>query len=90
MKTIDFTKIATINVDGSTEVVDFSKKLASSIYATTKEVGEAEFAMSLFRGGEVTVSEDMEEVIRKHIAFYPYALRSAVEKALDNGKNISE
>lgn len=83
---VDFTKIMVTNVDGTVDPVDVSKTLAQSIYSQTRECQEAEFAMRLYRDGAVEVLEEDKGFILNYAGQYPYAVMSAIEKALKNDR----
>lgn len=82
MKKINFKAVPCEMVDGSVVEIDLSKELANIIYTNAKEVGEAVFAQDLYKEGEVELTEENIETIKKHYNNFFYFIRAGIDKAL--------
>lgn len=62
---VDFRNVEIELIDGSTTTRDLSKELANAIYRTTPDLGELDFAMTLYKEGEVEIDEEKKALILK-------------------------
>lgn len=86
---IDFRKIETTDIEGNNSTFDVSKELGNTIYKNTPDLGELDFAQTLYREGEIEVDEAKAEIIRKYMdvgQFYAFIKKSVNEK-LDSINN---
>ena len=62
---IDFRKIEVTDLEGNKSTFDVRKELGNTIYNSTTDLGELEFAQEVYKQGEVGVDSEKEEIIRK-------------------------
>lgn len=86
---IDFREIETTDIEGNKSTFDVSKELGNTIYKNTPDLGELDFAQTLYREGEIEVDESKAEIIRKYMEtgqFLAFIKKSVYEK-LDSINN---
>ena len=62
---INFSNIASKDLDGKDMNFNISKSLGNHIYKTTGELGELDLAMRIYKGGVVELSEQEKSVIER-------------------------
>lgn len=67
MTKIDFRKIEVVALDGEKKIFDVSKELANTIYARTPDIGELELARDIYKKGEVELSEEQAETVKRYL-----------------------
>ncbi|VFB14368.1 Uncharacterised protein [Bacteroides heparinolyticus] len=85
MKKIDFRKIKVSDIEGKETTMDISKEMGNTIYKNTPDLGELEFALDLYKKGEVEVTEERAAIVRKYMdvgQFFAY-IKKAVCDELD-------
>lgn len=65
---IDFRTIEVTDIEGNKSTVDISKILGNVIYQKTTDLGELELAQNIYRNGEIEVSREQAECIRKYVS----------------------
>lgn len=65
---IDFRKIELTDLEGNKSTVDVSKAFGNAIYQNTGDLGELELAQNIYKNGEIEVSKDQAECIRKYVS----------------------
>ena len=63
---IDFRKIQVKDIEGNNSTVDIAKMLGNAIYQKTADLGELELAQQIYKNGEVEVSPEQAESIKKY------------------------
>ncbi len=82
MKKVDFRKIQVQDIEGKNVTVDISKELGNSIYKNTPDLGELDFAQSIYKDGEVEIDKTQAEIIRKYLdagGFLAFVKKSVFE-----------
>ena len=64
---IDFREIQ-VNIEGNNSTVDIAKMLGNAIYQKTADLGELELAQNIYKNGEVEVSPEQAESIKKYVS----------------------
>ena len=62
---IDFREIQVKDIEGNNSTVDIAKMLGNAIYQKTADLGELELAQNIYKSGEVEVSPEQAESIKK-------------------------
>lgn len=80
---IDFRKIEVADIEGNKSTIDVSKVLGNVIYQKTADLGELELAQNIYNNGEVELSPEQAESVKKYtsICFVAY-VQMAVNEAL--------
>ena len=80
---IDFREIQVKDIEGNNSTVDIAKMLGNAIYQRTADLGELELAQNIYKNGEVEVSPEQAESIKKYVSTWFVAfVQVAVNKAL--------
>lgn len=64
---IDFREIQVRDIEGNNSTIDISKILGNVIYQKTTDLGELELAQNIYKNGEIEVSKEQAERIRKYV-----------------------
>lgn len=82
---IDFRKIQVKDIEGNNSVLDISKALGNSIYQSTADLGELELAQNIYKNGEVELSPEQSEIIKRYVCngFVAF-VQVAINKALSD------
>lgn len=64
---IDFRNIQIKDIEGNNSTFDISKMLGNAIYQKTADLGELELAQNIYKNGEVELSPEQVESIRKYV-----------------------
>lgn len=64
---IDFRKIEVTDLEGNKSTFDVRKELGNTIYNSTTDLGELEFAQEVYKHSEVEVDSEKAEIIRKYM-----------------------
>lgn len=86
MTKIDFKNIAVTTLDGQKQPFDISKELGNAIYARTTDLGELELAREIYKNGEVELSGEQVETVKKYLrecGFFAF-VQEAVNELLTN------
>ena len=81
---IDFRKIEVVLLDGTKNQIDVSKLLGNSIFNNTPDLGELEIARDIYKNGEVDLTPEQAESVKKYVSLSPAFATDATIKALDN------
>ena len=65
---IDFRKIEVKDIEGNNSTEDKKKMLGNAIYQKTADLGELELAQNIYKNGEVEVSPEQAESIKKYVS----------------------
>ena len=65
---IDFREIQVRDIERNNSTIDISKILGNVIYQKTTDLGELELAQNIYKNGEIEVSKDQAECIRKYVS----------------------
>ena len=65
---IDFREIQVKDIEGNNSTVDIAKMLGNAIYQKTADLGELELAQNIYKSGEVEVSPEQAESIKKYVS----------------------
>ena len=77
---IDFREIQVKDIEGNNSTVDIAKMLGNAIYQRTAEL---ELAQNIYKNGEVEVSPEQAESIKKYVSTgFVAFVQVAVNKAL--------
>lgn len=80
---IDFREIQVKDIEGNNSTVDIAKMLGNAIYQRTADLGELELAQNIYKNGEVEVSPEQAESIKKYVSTgFVAFVQVAVNKAL--------
>lgn len=83
---IDFRKIEVQNsIDEAPVETDIRKGLGNAIYRNTPDLGELDFAREIYHDGEVEITPERAEIIRKYMDVGQFFARvkAGVNKELD-------
>ena len=61
-------KIDFREIQGNNSTVDIAKMLGNAIYQKTADLGELELAQNIYKNGEVEVSPEQAESIKKYVS----------------------
>ena len=81
---IDFRKIEVKDIEGKENSLDISKMLGNAIYQKTSDLGELELAQNIYKNGEVELSPEQAEQIKRvcrktnFVAFVQVAVNEAL------------
>ena len=85
MKKLNFKTIPTRDIEGNLEPRDISKELGNFIYRETSDLGELDLAQRIYRDGEVEVTDEEIEIIKKYIdSAYKAFVKKAFEEMLND------
>lgn len=80
---IDFRKIEVTDLDGNKSTIDVSKSFANAIYQNTGDVGEFELSREIYRNGEVELTAEQANSLKKYTQLFTRVVdRLAVKEAL--------
>ena len=82
---IDFREIQVKDIEGNNSTVDIAKMLGmgNAIYQKPADLGELELAQQIYKNGEVEVSPEQAESIKKYVSTgFVAFVQVAVNKAL--------
>lgn len=65
---IDFREIQVKDIEGNNSTVDIAKMLGNATYQRTADLGELELAQNIYKNGEVEVSPEQAESIKKYVS----------------------
>ena len=65
---IDFREIQVQDIEGNNSTVDNARMLGNAIYQKTAALGELELAQNIYKSGEVEVSPEQAESIKKYVS----------------------
>jgi len=65
---IDFRNIQVKDIEGNNSTIDISKILGNVIYQKTTDLGELDLAQNIYKNGEIEVSREQAECIRKYVS----------------------
>ena len=84
MRKIDLTKVTVTDVEGNNVVINLAQHLGNAMYMQGHSLTECEFGRELYHSqGEMEVTDEQAETIRKFALPLPYVTRTAVMKLLD-------
>ena len=85
MKKLNFKTIPTRDIEGNLEPRDISKELGNYIYRETSDLGELDLAQRIYKDGEVEVTDEEIEIIKKYIdSAYKAFVKKAFEEMLND------
>lgn len=79
----NFKELEVENIDGSIEKVDLSKVIGNTIYGTAKTLEEAELARNIWKEGEVELSKEDVEIVKKSCENFIYCVKQAILKQVE-------
>lgn len=80
---IDFRKIELTDLEGNRSTIDVSKAFGNAIFQHTGDLGEFNLAQDIFRKGEVDISPEQAESLKKYTQLFTRVIdRIAVSNAL--------
>lgn len=80
---IDFRNIQVKDIEGNNSTVDIAKMLGNAIYQKTADLGELELAQQIYKNGEVELSTNQAERIKKYVRTnFVAVVQIAVNEAL--------
>nr|DAN32920.1 MAG TPA: hypothetical protein [Caudoviricetes sp.] len=80
---IDFRKIELTDLEGNKSTIDVSKAFGNAIFQHTGDLGEFNLAQDIFRKGEVDISPEQAESLKKYAQLFNRVIdRIAVSNAL--------
>lgn len=81
---VDFRKVTTTALDGTEQEWDISKELGNTIYQKTADLGELELARRIYLDGEVDLTGEQVEVVRRYVREgFKAFVQEGVEKLLN-------
>ena len=81
---VDFRKVTTTALDGTEQEWDISKELGNTIYQKTADLGELELARRIYLDGEVELTVEHVEVVRRYVREgFKAFVQEGVEKLLN-------
>lgn len=85
---IDFRTIQVTDLEGNKSTVDVSKSLANVIYQNTGDLGEVKLAQDMYDNGEIELSPEQAESLKKYVPAFQYAyVQLAVNEVLSSINN---
>jgi hypothetical protein len=80
---IDFRKIELVDLEGNKSTIDVSKTFGNAIFQATGDLGEFNLAQDIHREGEVDISPEQAESLKKYTQLFTRVIdRMAVNEAL--------
>lgn len=80
---IDFRKIELVDLEGNKSAIDVSKSFGNAIFQNTGDLGEFNLAQDIHREGEVDISPEQAESLKKYTQLFTRVIdRMAVNEAL--------
>jgi len=86
MAKVDFRAVPVKDIEGNVQNIDISKTLGNQLYMQGKDIVECELGQNIYNQGEVELTDEQTEIVRKAVAGYVYVVRSGIEEAL-KGEN---
>ena len=83
MKKVDFRQIDVKNIDGGIEKADVSKQLGNVMYMNGQNIEECELGKAIYHDGEVELTKQQEDMVRRFIKPWAFVIRSAIEETLN-------
>ena len=83
MKKVDFCKIGVKNINGGFDTVDVSKQLGNLMYMQGQNIEECELGKAIYHNGEVELTNQQEDTVRRFIKPWAFVIRSAIEEILN-------
>ena len=81
---VDFRKVTTRALDGTEQEWDISKELGNTIYQKTADLGELELARRIYLDGEVDLTGEQVEAVRRYVREgFKAFVQEGVEKLLN-------
>ncbi len=81
---IDFKKIEVVDLEGERTYIDVSKLLGNSIFNNTPDLDEFHLSEDIHNNGEVDLTPEQAESLKKYVSLSPAFATDATIKALDN------
>lgn len=80
----DFRKVEIESITGEKEVIDLSKTIGNALYQQGKTLEVVELARSIWRDGEVEITEADKKILEEQIPqiFPTYIVRTAIMNAI--------
>jgi len=80
---IDLTKVHVTDVEGKDVVINLAQHLGNAMYMQGVSLPECELGRELYHSqGEIEVTAEQAEIIRRFALPLPYVTRTAVQKLL--------
>lgn len=83
MKKVDFRQIDVKNIDGGIEKADVSKQLGNVMYMQGQNIEECELGKAIYHNGEVEMTQQQKDMVRRFIKPWAFIIRSAIEETLN-------
>lgn len=83
MKKVDFRQIDVKNIDGGIEKADVSKQLGNVMYMQGQNIEECELGKAIYHNGEVELTQQQKDMVRRFIKPWAFIIRSAIEEILN-------
>ena len=83
MKKVDFRQVNVYNIDGVIEKADVSKQLGNVMYMNGQNIEECELGKAIYHDGEVELTKQQEDMVRRFIKPWAFVIRSAIEETLN-------
>ena len=83
MKKVDFRQVGVKNINGEIEKADVSKQLGNVMYMNGQNIEECELGRAIYHNGEVELTQQQEDMIRRFIKPWAFIIRSAIEETLN-------
>lgn len=83
MKKVDFRQIDVKNIDGGIEKADVSKQLGNVMYMQGQNIEECELGKAIYHNGEVELTQQQKDMVRRFIKPWAFIIRSAIEETLN-------
>lgn len=84
---VDFKNIPIKNLEGEVNTTDISKELAQVIYSDAKEIKDLDLALDIYKNGELELTEDQLNTVKKYLANY---FKAFVQKGFEDYINSLE
>lgn len=83
MKKVNFRQIGVKNINGGFDTVDVSKQLGNLMYMQGQNIEECELGKAIYHNGEVELTNQQEDTVRRFIKPLAFVIRSAIEETLN-------
>lgn len=78
---VNFKNIPIQNLEGEVTNTDISKELAQIIYSDAKEIKDLDLALDIYKNGELELTEDQLNTVKKYLANY---FKAFVQKGFED------
>lgn len=82
MTKVDFRKIMVRDIEGNEVPADISKQLGNMLYMQGQNIEECELGRRIYHHGEVELSENGADIVKRFAQGFSFVMRQAVLTAI--------